>query len=177
MDTSLHALIERFMPLANKLAFEKKRNLPRYIDVEELQSAAYLGLVEAASRFDTNKGTAFSTFAYPRISGAINDYLRSLGLTKPLSLDSSDEDEGCLADTLAAKSENNFEEVLEVVTQDLGEDATFMLRCYFVDELPMKEIGNRCGVTEGRVSQIFSSYKKQIASRWTKSELISELAA
>ena len=41
----------------------------------------------------------------------------------------------------------------------------------------MKTIGQKLGFTEGRVSQLFSSYKKQISSRWTKSELMEELAA
>lgn len=177
MDTiTKHALIERYMPFAVKLAYKKKRTLPSYIDIEELQSAAYFGLVEAASRYDANRG-AFTTFAFPRINGAINDYLRSLGINKPLSLDFSKEDEGCLADTLEAKTESNFEETLELVTQDLGEEARVMLRCYYVDELSMKEVGLRFGITEGRVSQIFSSYRKQVQSRWSKDEFIAELAA
>ena len=37
------------------------------------------GLVEAASRFDSQQGVAFSTFAYYRIRGAMLDGLRAMG--------------------------------------------------------------------------------------------------
>ncbi len=50
--------------------------LPDYVDNENLESAGILGLVEAAGQFDPNRGTAFTTFAYQRIRGAILDELR-----------------------------------------------------------------------------------------------------
>jgi len=50
--------------------------LPDYVDNENLESAGILGLVEAAGQFDPTRGTAFTTFAYQRIRGAILDELR-----------------------------------------------------------------------------------------------------
>jgi RNA polymerase sigma factor for flagellar operon FliA len=50
--------------------------LPEFVDVENLEAAGVLGLVEAASQFDPSKGTLFTTFAYFRIRGAIYDELR-----------------------------------------------------------------------------------------------------
>lgn len=50
--------------------------LPDYVDNENLESAGILGLVEAAGQFDPSRGTAFTTFAYQRIRGAILDELR-----------------------------------------------------------------------------------------------------
>lgn len=44
---------------------------------DELIAAGYLGLVEAAERFDTDRGGEFSTFAYLRIRGAIIDTIRA----------------------------------------------------------------------------------------------------
>lgn len=173
-----HALIERFLPLANKLAYSKKKFLPRHIDIEELKSAAYLGLVEAASRYDEQR-SAFSTFAYPRISGSINDYLRSLGYFK-VSLDSeNDVDGNCLNDTVKSRPDhdNNFEEILEIATKDLGENAEDMLRCYCIDNLSMKEIGGRFDLTEGRISQLFSSYRKKIRTVCSRDEFVAYIAA
>lgn len=51
-------------------------NLPDGVDVENLESAGVMGLVEAAHQFDQDRGVAFRTFAYPRIRGAIIDELR-----------------------------------------------------------------------------------------------------
>lgn len=51
-------------------------SLPDYVDNENLESAGILGLVEAAGQYDPNRGTAFTTFAYQRIRGAILDELR-----------------------------------------------------------------------------------------------------
>lgn len=49
---------------------------------DEFVSAAYLGLVEAASRFDFTAGTSFRSFAFLRIRGAIIDSIReSVGVS------------------------------------------------------------------------------------------------
>ncbi|MBX3444719.1 MAG: sigma-70 family RNA polymerase sigma factor [Planctomyces sp.] len=50
--------------------------LPSGVDVENLEAAGILGLVEAAGQFDATRGVPFKTFAYPRIRGAILDELR-----------------------------------------------------------------------------------------------------
>lgn len=50
--------------------------LPTGVDVENLESAGVLGLVEAAQQFDESRGVVFRTFAYRRIRGAIIDELR-----------------------------------------------------------------------------------------------------
>jgi len=44
---------------------------------DEFISAGYLGLVEAASRFDANRGHDFRAFAFLRIRGAIIDHIRA----------------------------------------------------------------------------------------------------
>lgn len=50
--------------------------LPQFLDIENLEAAGILGLVEAASQFDAGRGVEFRTFAYHRIRGAILDELR-----------------------------------------------------------------------------------------------------
>jgi len=180
MNTFQQKLVEQYVPLANKLAYEKKQSLPKFIDVEDLKSAAYLGLSEAASRFDPDYGVAFSTFAYPRIFGAIHDYLRQQGWGKRgesktvISLDGEDESWGALIET---KPERNDEEFLEVVSADLDGQAKEVLRNYFIDEYSMREVGERFGVSESRISQLIKQYKTCIRKRWTKCELCEQLAA
>lgn len=185
MSTTANILVERYVPLAKKMAYQKKSVLPNFIDVEDLESAAFMGLVEAANRFDESRGVAFSTFAYPRIFGAIHDWLREQGWGKrgePLkvvSLDSTENPsgDGQLKDTIEAKSEENYEEMLEVVSNNLDEQAKDVLRYYFVDEFSMKEIGEKFGVSESRISQLIKGYKERIKSDWNQMELYSVLAA
>src|ERR1700677_653251 len=50
--------------------------LPAGVDVENVESAGVLGLVEAANRFDPERGILFATYAYTRIRGAMLDELR-----------------------------------------------------------------------------------------------------
>src|SRR6185369_4427005 len=50
--------------------------LPYGVDLENLEAAGTLGLVEAANRFEPERGIHFKTFAYTRIRGAIYDELR-----------------------------------------------------------------------------------------------------
>ena len=49
------------------------------IDRDEFQSAAFLGLCDAAQRFDDSRGLNFETFSYLRIRGAMYDLLRRGG--------------------------------------------------------------------------------------------------
>ena len=48
------------------------------IEFEELVSAGTMGLMDAIEKFEPERGLAFSTFAVPRIRGAILDELRRL---------------------------------------------------------------------------------------------------
>lgn len=51
-------------------------HLPPEVDVPNLESAGTLGLVEAATKFDPERGIKFATYAYPRVRGAILDEMR-----------------------------------------------------------------------------------------------------
>jgi RNA polymerase sigma factor for flagellar operon FliA len=70
------ALILRNTRLVRHIVGKLVAQLPPGTDVENLEAAGTLGLVEAANRFDASRGTRFETFAYYRIRGAIIDELR-----------------------------------------------------------------------------------------------------
>jgi RNA polymerase sigma-B factor len=53
-----------------------RRYVNRGVDVEDLEQVAYLGLVNAARRFDPDRGTDFLSFAVPTIRGEIQRYFR-----------------------------------------------------------------------------------------------------
>jgi RNA polymerase sigma factor for flagellar operon FliA len=70
-------LIVSHLPLVKYLVGRIARQLPPHLDQEELASAAVIGLITAAERFDPSRGVKFKTFAEQRIRGTIMDELRS----------------------------------------------------------------------------------------------------
>src|SRR5262245_59379132 len=69
-------LILNHLPLVRHVLGRLSAQLPPGIDLENLESAGVLGLVEAAANFDAAKNAQFKTYAYIRIRGAILDELR-----------------------------------------------------------------------------------------------------
>jgi RNA polymerase sigma factor for flagellar operon FliA len=70
------ALLREHLSLVHHVARQLARGLAADADVDELVSAGTMGLMAALESFDLTRGLAFSTFAVPRIRGAILDELR-----------------------------------------------------------------------------------------------------
>lgn len=70
------ALLEANLNLVHHVARQLSRALAAPADFDELVSCGTLGLMNALDAFDATRGLAFSTFAVPRIRGAILDELR-----------------------------------------------------------------------------------------------------
>jgi RNA polymerase sigma-B factor len=69
-------LVERFLPLATRLA---QRYHGGAEPLDDLVQVASLGLLKAIERFDPERGTAFSSFAVPTIAGELKRYFRDKG--------------------------------------------------------------------------------------------------
>ena len=76
-DISLrNELVQKYLYIADILS---KKFFNKGIEHEDIYQVAYLGLIYAVERFDTEKGFEFSSFATPTIIGEIKKYFRDKG--------------------------------------------------------------------------------------------------
>jgi RNA polymerase sigma factor for flagellar operon FliA len=169
-------LIEEHLSFARSLAGHLARRLSPCADVEELQSDAYLGLIEAAESFDRDRGVLFRTYASRRINGAMLDGLRSRGQLRhrcripefvSLSTRSFGEDgkEQTLAEEIACSSPPVGHEL------ELKEEALAALRTWQSQSsrtlpvnrlvgLNQKEMARKLGINPSAVSQQMRRIRK-----------------
>lgn len=77
---SRDAFVRRHVRLVYHVARQLQRGLKAFVELDELVSAGMLGLMAAAESYDPGRGVRFSSFAVPRIRGAILDELRRMDL-------------------------------------------------------------------------------------------------
>jgi RNA polymerase sigma factor FliA len=100
--------IEQYQPYVRKLALQTFQKLSGKFDLEDLVAYGTLGLVEAAERYNPQRGVSFVTFAHYRIKGAIFDGLRQMGLP-PRTI---------------SKQVSNFEQTAGILLQAAVDDET-----------------------------------------------------
>ena len=148
-------IILNHLPLAENLALKRSKIIPR-IYLEELISAAYLGLVQAAYTFDSSVGAPFIAHAKTRILGAIKDYLRELqwgSRNAPLKASSSNMEE------ISNSTVDSFSELLD----GLDSQAREIIELYYKGGFTQREIGSKMGLNGSRISQIMSRSNKILA--------------
>jgi RNA polymerase sigma factor FliA len=77
MTQEQQELVDSHLPLVEHLVLRASAGFPRHVDRGELIAAGTLGLVEAALRFDDDRGVPFGRYAARRIRGAVLDAVRS----------------------------------------------------------------------------------------------------
>ena len=71
-----HQTIIKNFSLVDKVAARLYRRLPNHVDFDELISVGSVGLIDAANRFQDNRGVPFERYAEIRIQGSMIDHLR-----------------------------------------------------------------------------------------------------
>ena len=71
-----NAMLKQYSPLVRRLAHQMIAKLPANVELDDLIQVGMIGLSDALTRFDTEQGVQFETFATQRIRGAMLDELR-----------------------------------------------------------------------------------------------------
>ena len=172
MTDTVNELIIANIDLANKMARKSQSKYPKF-SFDELQAAAFMGLVESANKFDNTLNVKFSTFASTKIKYSILDYvLESSVINNPekkkiVFVELQEE-------TVSVKPENtNRHEIYEIITNDLQLKEKEIFLDYYVNDRKMHEIANDHNVHESRISQILKKVIQKINMKWSgnRSEL------
>lgn len=75
-EKSNEIVVEKYIPLVKYIAGRVILGKNKYIEYEDLVGYGMVGLMDAISKFDEEKGMKFSTYASIRIRGAMIDEMR-----------------------------------------------------------------------------------------------------
>jgi RNA polymerase sigma factor for flagellar operon FliA len=78
LSVDIDALVTGHMALVGHIVRESMGRLPGHVNRDDLSSAGYTALVQAARSYDGSRGVPFTRYAATRIRGAILDELRGI---------------------------------------------------------------------------------------------------
>jgi RNA polymerase sigma factor (sigma-70 family) len=151
-------LAERYVPLADGIARSRSSNLPPNVTFEDVRSAAYYGLADAASRYDESRGVPFPSYARTRISGEITDFFRGV------RYDSREQEDRASSEIMSRVETEDFFDFVDSV---LGREDGKLVRMYYVDGRSLREAGESRGVGEARASQILKECHRRLRKKLT----------
>jgi RNA polymerase sigma-B factor len=160
-------LVERYLPLAYKLARRYARSSE---PLEDLEQVACVGLLRAVDRYDRTRGTRFSTFAVPTILGELRRHFRdrTWSLRVPRDLRDSAAAVERAAEELAAKlgRSPSVAQVAEAVGRSVehvvaAREAALAYRCDSIDR-PLRAdegdggatLADRLGTSDDELSRV-----------------------
>lgn len=74
-------MLVKYLPWLDAIVSKAMRRLPPRVDRDELRSEAVMAMLGLLDRFDPARAS-FTTFARPRVVGAIGDWVRRRQLTR-----------------------------------------------------------------------------------------------
>jgi RNA polymerase sigma factor (sigma-70 family) len=167
--TDRNQLISENIDLARKVARYKKKSLFN-IYLEDLEAAAFLGLVQAAESFQPEKCKDFQVFAVRRIIGAVQEYLRELSWGTRNNCWNREDSYELLKLEDEPQRQHDFE-IFETIISCLPDRWKIVVRKYYLHSESLKMIAEYLGITEGRVSHLLSQAKMKMQVFWKKDNI------
>lgn len=197
-----NVLVERHRRLARRAAERKATTTSACVDVDELESAAVFGLMDAVETFDPARRVRFTTFAAPRIWGAMKDWLREIdwvprlvrrrgeepvrqqSLSTPIWTTALGEPRP-VADVVPAPVEQECVGLERAALRDLMDELCrgftraerMIVDAYYGSGLNQREIGEAMGFSESRTSQIHKNALARMKARAAEIGLAKAIAA
>ena len=173
------ALIERYVPLAARIAHGMNVPVSAVAGPDDLESAAVIGLIDAVDRFEPERGVPFEGYASLRIRGAVLDEVRRVDELGRADRRRQREaqaqgEEGPYLGTVSLDEllENGYRggpEQDELAERYDAEDLRMRVRSaiaclpprqrevverYYDQSLTLRETGERMGISEARACQL-----------------------
>ena len=143
-------IVEQYIPLVKYIASRIMIGRSTYIEYEDLVSYGMIGLMDAISKFDPDKGIKFSSYASIRIKGEMIDQIRK---ARPISKGAMDK----LAKYNEAIDALQNRLLREPIIDEIAEYLNIT-----VSEVADIEIGKVLEVSESRVCQLHSRAIKNL---------------
>ena len=159
-----HNLVLNNISMAKKMARSRKRSTYN-ITLDELESAAMLGLVQAANSYGDQEVELFPRYAKFRIYGAMNDYLRELGWG-PRNKWLQQDNEFCLENITDTVENSETDDFFDMLLGSLPKDHRVMIKRYYIDGDKISEIACDMEFAESRISQILTASRQKLQKVW-----------
>lgn len=178
-------LIRSHLPLVRSIAAQLIRSAPPPLTFDDLVAYGRVGLVTAATRFDSSRGPSFADYAAPRIRGAMWDGFRKEGpfgdcrerkrLLKLERVRVEDDEQlgrlmlgdqhGCPQDDWAERAD--YRKLVTQLSDAVGKLPAhlrdFTVAHYYKD-VPLHDIGRQLGVSKYAVQRLRNTALREISS-------------
>lgn len=78
-------LVRGHVEMVSRIARAVHRDMPTWVRVDDLVGPGHEGLVDAARRFDPERGSSFRNYAYYRVRGTMIDWVRNAAAHDPVT--------------------------------------------------------------------------------------------
>jgi RNA polymerase sigma factor for flagellar operon FliA len=78
-------LVRGHVEMVSRIARVVQRDMPTWVRVDDLVGPGHEGLVDAARRFDPERGSSFRNYAYYRVRGTMIDWVRDAAANDPVA--------------------------------------------------------------------------------------------
>jgi RNA polymerase sigma factor (sigma-70 family) len=159
-------LIESHTDLVAKIARNIAMRLPRSFDFEDLRGCGYIGLVQAADRWDATRGVPFAYYAARRIRGEILENVRRRHWTANTMYEMTPEVleiPGATAESVEAPIDiGKRRKVLAAAKGGLNAEERATFEVYFERGGKLTDIGERFGVSQNKSSEMLQQVKRSM---------------